>query len=123
MIGAPPPTITPPTSTPIDCLRAAALIVHLVAPANRTLTLTAQCYDCVTTRGMRQMTFQAYLDNIQKQTGLAPNDFVKLAAEKGLTRPGTKATQITDWLKADYGLGHGHAMAIVKLLKDRAGLK
>ena len=69
------------------------------------------------------MTFQAYLDNIQKQTGVTPDEFIKLATDKGLTRPGTKATQITDWLKADYKLGHGHAMAIVKLLKDRAGLK
>jgi hypothetical protein len=66
------------------------------------------------------MTFQAYLDNIQKQTGLSPDDFVRLATERGFTKPGTKATQITDWLKADYKLGHGHAMAIVKLLKDRA---
>lgn len=69
------------------------------------------------------MTFQAYLDNIQKQTGVTPDEFIKLATDKGLTKPGTKATQITDWLKADYKLGHGHAMAIVKLLKDRAGLK
>ena len=64
------------------------------------------------------MTFQAYLDNIQKQTGLGPDDFIRLATEKGFTGPGTKATQITDWLKAEYKLGHGHAMAIVKLLKD-----
>jgi hypothetical protein len=42
---------------------------------------------------------------------------------RGLTKPGTKATAITDWLKAEYGLGHGHAMAIVKLLKDKGGLK
>lgn len=69
------------------------------------------------------MTFQAYLDNIQKQTGVTPNEFIKLATEKGFTKAGTKATLITDWLKAEYGLGHGHAMAIVKLLKDRAGLK
>ena len=69
------------------------------------------------------MTFQAYLDNIQKQTGIGPDEFIKLATDKGFTKPGTKATQITDWLKADYGLGHGHAMAIVKLLKDRAGLE
>ena len=69
------------------------------------------------------MTFQAYIDNIEKQTGVGPDEFIRLATEKGFTRAGTKATQITDWLKADYGLGHGHAMAIVKLLKDRAGLK
>jgi hypothetical protein len=69
------------------------------------------------------MTFQAYLDNIQKQTGVTPDEWIKLATAKGFTKPGTKATPITDWLKADYQLGHGHAMAIVKLLKDRAGLK
>ena len=66
------------------------------------------------------MTFQAYLDNIQKQTGVTPDEFIKLATDKGFATPGTKATQITDWLKADYKLGHGHAMAIVKLLTDRA---
>ncbi len=69
------------------------------------------------------MSFEAYLDNIEKQTGLGPDDFIRLATAKGFTAAGTKATQITDWLKAEHGLGHGHAMAIVKLLKDRAGLK
>jgi len=39
-----------------------------------------------------------------------------------MTKPGTKATAITDWLKADYKLGHGHAMAIVKLLREKGGL-
>lgn len=68
------------------------------------------------------MSFQAYLDNIESQTGVTSDEFIRLATEKGFTRPGTKATSITDWLKADYGLGHGHAMAIVKLLKDRGGL-
>lgn len=68
------------------------------------------------------MTFAAYLTNIEKQTGLGPDDFIRLAREKGLTAPGTKATKITDWLKADHRLGHGHAMAIVKLLKDRGEL-
>ncbi|OEO32327.1 hypothetical protein VW23_012180 [Devosia insulae DS-56] len=69
------------------------------------------------------MTFQAYLDNIEKQTGVTPDQWISLATARGFTKTGTKATQITDWLKADYSLGHGHAMAIVKLLKDRAGLK
>lgn len=68
------------------------------------------------------MTFEAYLTNIEKQTGIGPDEFVRLATEKGLTAPGTKATTITDWLKADYKLGHGHAMAIVKLLRDRGAL-
>jgi len=66
------------------------------------------------------MTFQAYLDNIEKQRGVSLDGFVKLAAAQGFTKPGTKASEITDWLKAGYKLGHGHVMAIVKLLKDRA---
>ena len=68
------------------------------------------------------MSFAAYLTNIEAQTGVSPDEFIRLATEKGLTQPGTKATPITDWLKADYGLGHGHAMAIVKLLRERGGL-
>ena len=70
------------------------------------------------------MSFQAYLDNIQTKTGKAPADFQRLAAEKGFAGPdgianGVKATEITDWLKADFDLGHGHAMAIVALLKGK----
>ncbi|MCP8882668.1 DUF4287 domain-containing protein [Devosia sp. XJ19-1] len=68
------------------------------------------------------MTFAAYLTNIEKQTGVSPDEFVRLARARGLTAPGTRATAITDWLKSEYGLGHGHAMAIVKLLKDRGVL-
>lgn len=68
------------------------------------------------------MSFEAYLTNIEKQTGVSPDEFERLARERGYS-PGTRATQVTDWLKADYKLGHGHAMAIVKLLKDRGVLK
>lgn len=68
------------------------------------------------------MTFAAYLSNIEKQTGVSPDEFIRLATEKGFTAPGTKATAITDWLKADYKLGHGHAMAVYKLLKEQGGL-
>lgn len=68
------------------------------------------------------MTFQAYLDNIQTKTGKTPDDFKKLAAKKGFTENGTlrkdiKAGEIVAWLKQDFELGHGHAMAIVALLK------
>lgn len=70
------------------------------------------------------MSFQAYLDNVQAKTGKCPADFQRMAAEKGFAGPqgivsGIKATQITDWLKRDFDLGHGHAMAIVALLKGK----
>ena len=63
------------------------------------------------------MTFQAYLDNIKAKTGKTPEDFEKLARKKGLLEPGVKAGQIVAWLKKDFALGHGHAMAIYAVLK------
>jgi len=50
------------------------------------------------------MSFQAYIDNIKAKTGKSPDDFKKLAAEKGFMKNGelvktVKATEITDWLK------------------------
>ncbi len=62
------------------------------------------------------MSFQAYIDNIYAKTGKTPADFEAEAKKKGLLEPGVKATQVTDWLKNDYGLGHGHAMAIYAVL-------
>ncbi|WP_020178588.1 DUF4287 domain-containing protein [Methylopila sp. M107] len=68
------------------------------------------------------MSFQAYLDNIEAKTGKTAEDFRRLAEEKGFAesgalKPGVKAGQIVDWLKADFDLGRGHAMAIVAVLK------
>jgi len=63
------------------------------------------------------MSFQAYLDNIQKKTGKTPDDFKKMAEAKGLLKPGIKAGEIVAWLKQDFKLGHGHAMAIYALFK------
>ena len=58
------------------------------------------------------MSFQAYLDNIELKTGKTPNDFIVLARDRGFTNSQTKAGEIVAWLKEDFGLGHGHAMAI-----------
>ena len=63
------------------------------------------------------MSFQAYLDNIEKKTGKTPNEFVAMAREKGYDAPDTKAETIVAWLKQDYDLGRGHAMALVHVIK------
>jgi hypothetical protein len=70
------------------------------------------------------MSFQAYLDNIQTKTGKSPEDFLKLATkkgflEKGKLKPTVKAGEIVQWLKDDFDLGHGHAMAIFALFKGK----
>jgi hypothetical protein len=62
------------------------------------------------------MSFQAYLDNIQEKTGRTPNDFIAEAREKELTEP----TEIRAWLKADYGLGTGHARAVDYVIRHGA---
>ena len=68
------------------------------------------------------MSFQAYLENIKSKTGNGPAEFRNLAEEKGFTlhgqlKPEVKAGEIVAWLKEDFDLGHGHAMAIYALLK------
>ena len=65
------------------------------------------------------MSFQAYLDTIEKKTGKTPNELLNLAKEKGFTAD-TKAGEVIDWLKEDYGLGRGHAMAFFHVLKNGA---
>jgi Domain of unknown function (DUF4287) len=72
------------------------------------------------------MSFQAYIDNIQAKTGLLPAGFKKLAEEKGfivdnIIPKNIKATEITNWLKEEFELGHGHAMAIFATLKGKSG--
>ncbi len=71
--------------------------------------------------GPTLMTFQAYIDNIEAKTGKTPDDFRKLAEEKGLLKPDVKAGQIVDWLNEDSDLGRGHAMAIYATLKPHMG--
>lgn len=68
------------------------------------------------------MSFQAYIDNIKTKTGKTPADFKKLAAqkgylEKGSGKPVVKAGEIVKWLKEEFDLGHGHAMAIYATFK------
>ena len=65
------------------------------------------------------MSFQAYIDNIKVKTGKTPADFKKLATKKGLLKEGIKAGEIVNWLKEDFDLGHGHAMAIYATFKGK----
>lgn len=63
------------------------------------------------------MSFQAYIENIKVKTGKNPEDFKKLAEEKGFLKNGAlvktvTATEITNWHKEEFKLRHGHAMAI-----------
>lgn len=63
------------------------------------------------------MSFQAYLDAIEDSTGFTPRQLVEIAKSRGLCEPSIKAGEILEWLKADYGLGRGHGMAMVHVIK------
>lgn len=64
------------------------------------------------------MSFQAYLDTIERKTGLTPRQLIDKAKERGLEGPTVKAGDIVAWLAEDYGLGRGHAMALVHVIKN-----
>ena len=60
------------------------------------------------------MTYKAYIDNIHAKTGKTPEDYRKMASEKGLVTH----SELLKWLKTDCGLGHGHANAIILYIRD-----
>ncbi len=65
----------------------------------------------------------SYYDTIKKKTGKNPADFKKLAEETGFIidgriKPSVKASEIFSWLKEDFKLGRGHAMAIYHAFKE-----
>ena len=63
--------------------------------------------------------FKSYLVNIQAKTGKTPNEFRKMAKQKGLTQ----AREILAWLKKDYGLGYGHGGMIYHLIAHADDIK
>jgi hypothetical protein len=70
------------------------------------------------------VSFQAYLDNIETKTGRGPDQFRAWGVERGFSTgqglaDGVKVGAIVAALKDEFGLGHGHAMAIVALLKGK----
>lgn len=64
------------------------------------------------------MSFQAYLDTIKNKTGKTPAHFKKLAEKQNLLNENTRAGDLVKWLKNEFELGHGHAMAIWKFFQD-----
>lgn len=72
---------------------------------------------------MPEINLKAYYATIKTKTGKTPSDFKKLATKKGFIVKGTlnstvKATEIFNWLKEDFQLGRGHAMAIYHSFKE-----
>ena len=65
------------------------------------------------------MSYQAYLDAVERKTGRTPAELLAEAAERGYT-PTTRAAEVVGWLQGEYDLGRGHAMALYGVLKNGA---
>jgi hypothetical protein len=63
------------------------------------------------------MSYQAYLDAIETETGRTPGQLLDEARERGYG-PNTKAAEVLAWLAEDYGVGRGHGMALYGVLKN-----
>ena len=63
------------------------------------------------------MSFQAYLDALETKTGQTPRQLLAKAEIKGFGAE-TKAAVVAEWLRDDYGVGRGHAMAFFHVLKN-----
>jgi hypothetical protein len=63
------------------------------------------------------MSFQAYIDAVEKKTGKIPSELLAEAQAKGFG-PETKAMEIVGWLKEEYAVGHGHAMAFSHVVRN-----
>lgn len=50
-----------------------------------------------------------YFPSIEKKYGRPINEWIELIRSSDLT----KHKQLVDWLKAEHGVGHGHATALV----------
>ena len=60
------------------------------------------------------MTYKAYIDNIYAKTGKRPEEYRKMAEDKGLAQ----YSELLKWLKTDCGLGHGHANAMILYIQS-----
>jgi hypothetical protein len=64
------------------------------------------------------MSFQAYLDTIEIKTGMTPRELLEVARQQGFEGPDTKIAPLAAWLKDEYGVGRGHAMAFLHVVKN-----
>lgn len=68
------------------------------------------------------MSFQAYLDAVEAKTGLTPQEIVDRAHAQGFDVR-TRTSEILEWLADEFGLGRGHGMALVHVIKNGPEIK
>ncbi len=67
------------------------------------------------------MSFQAYLDNVEAKTGKTPAQLVEEAHERGFDSA-TNSADIVAWMKDQYDVGRGQAMALAHVIRNGASI-
>lgn len=62
------------------------------------------------------MDYDTYMAGVTTKTGKTPYEIRDIMVEKGFTAKGTSASMVKEYLAKEYGIGHGHAMGIWKIL-------
>jgi hypothetical protein len=60
---------------------------------------------------------KAMVAAIEVKSGKSVQDFAALATAAGLGEPSTKPGPVIAWLKLEFELGHGHAMAMAHAIR------
>jgi monomeric isocitrate dehydrogenase len=62
---------------------------------------------------------RSYFASMEKRYGRPIQEWVDLAADR--VKAGARHMEVVEWLKAEYGMGHGHANALVGWIRERLG--
>ena len=60
---------------------------------------------------------RSYFASIEKRYGRPMQEWVDLAADR--LESGARHMEVVEWLKAEHGMGHGHANAVVGWIRNR----
>lgn len=63
------------------------------------------------------MDFDTYMAGVETKTGKNWREFLPILKHAGLSKKGTTATMVKNYLAENYGIGHGHAMGIWRVFK------
>ena len=63
------------------------------------------------------MDFDTYMAGVKTKTGKDWREILEIVKQNGYTQNGTTATMVKDYLAKEFGIGHGHAMGIWRMLK------
>lgn len=63
------------------------------------------------------MDFDTYMAGVKAKSGKDWREVLEILKQNGFTKTGTSAAMVKEYLQKEFGIGHGHAMGLWKVLK------